>query len=161
MKYQEPENEQLRRRRRDKSISEPSNNASTGTNNHQTPSMLTMPAVKQSSPIHSTVTPMPSTSVSGMHARSAAHDITTAPLPDSPTRRQQQQSVVQQQQQQHSSAASGGVISASLQLSVQLPADTPQPLNLAADLPDIPYIEDYGSDIGEFGELALQPLIGN
>lgn len=157
MKYQEPENEQLRRRRRDKSVSEAGGTASSATTHSQTPSMLAMPGqtVKQSSSIHSTLTPMPSTSVSGMHARSAAHD-GTANLPDSPTRRQQQQQSIVQQQQQHSSAAGGGVISASLQLSVQLPtADTPQPLNLAADLPDIPYIEDYGSDIGEFGELIL------
>lgn len=133
MKYQEPENEISRRRRRDKPGS-------------QTPAPLSLLQNQQpTTAVVATVTTKPGTQTisSAMigpgKGRSSISD-TNPPPPDSPIRRLSSPFVTH----------GAGVLSASLQLPVHVQMqNVKSTLNLATDLADIPYIEDgvYGGDV--------------
>lgn len=131
MKYQEPENEISRRRRRDKPSS-------------QTPAPLSLLQNQQpTTAVLATVTTKPGTQtvnsalIGSAKGRSSISD--TNP-PDSPIRRLSSPFVTH----------GAGVLTASLQLPVNVQMqDVKSSFNLATDLADIPYIEDgvYGSDV--------------
>lgn len=131
MKYQEPENEISRRRRRDKPSS-------------QTPAPLSLLQNQQpTTAVLATVTTKPGTQtvnsalIGSGKGRSSISD--TNP-PDSPIRRLSSPFVTH----------GAGVLTASLQLPVNVQMqDVKSTFNLATDLADIPYIEDgvYGSDV--------------
>lgn len=134
MKYQEPENEISRRRRRDKSSS-------------QTPAPLSLLQNQQpTTAVVASISTKPGTqtvnsSLMGSgKSRSSFSDANINP-PDSPTRRLSSPFVTH----------GAGVLTASLQLPVHLQMqDVKSTFNLATDLADIPYIEDaaYGGDVG-------------
>lgn len=132
MKYQEPENEISRRRRRDKSGSQTSAPLSLLQNQQPTTAVL------------ATITTKPGTQtvnsalIGSSKGRSSISDASTNP-PDSPTRRLSSPFVTH----------GAGVLTASLQLPVHVQMqDVKSTLNLATDLADIPFIED-GVYIGD------------
>lgn len=130
MKYQEPENEISRRRRRDKPSS-------------QTPAPLSLLQNQQPTAVVATITTKPgtqtinSTLIGSGKGRNSISEANMNP-PDSPTRRLSSPFVTH----------GAGVLTASLQLPVQM-QDVKSTLNLASDLADIPFIEDgvYGGDM--------------
>lgn len=136
MKYQEPENEISRRRRRDKPGS-------------QTPAPLSLLQNQQpTTAVVASITTKPGTQtissalIGSGKARSSISEAVNPP--DSPTRRLSSPFVT------HGAGVTHGVLTASFQLPVHLQMqDVKSTLNLATDLSDIPFIEDgvYGGDV--------------
>lgn len=130
MKYQEPENEISRRRRRDKSSS-------------QTPAPLSLLQNQQpTTAVVATITTKPSTQTisSLMGSGKGRNSLNDSNPPDSPTRRLSSPFVTH----------GAGVLTATFQLPVHVQMqDVKSTLNLATDLADIPFIEDgvYGGDM--------------
>ncbi len=130
MKYQEPENEISRRRRRDKPSSQTPAPLSLLQNQQPTTAVVATITTKQT--INSLYSPG--------KGRSSISEANTNPLPDSPTRRLSSPFVT------HGS----GVLTATFQLPVHVQMqDVKSTFNLATDLADIPFIEDgvYGGDV--------------
>lgn len=133
MKYQEPENEISRRRRRDKPGS-------------QTAAPLSLLQSQQpTTAVVANITTKPGTQtinsalIGSGKARSSISEAIVNP-PDSPTRRLSSPFVTH----------GAGVLTASFQLPVHVQMqDVKSTLNLAGDLADIPFIEDgvYGGDV--------------
>lgn len=131
MKYQEPENEMSRRRRREK----PSG---------QTPAPLPLLQSQQpTTAVVATISTKPSAQtvsslISSGKGRSSICEANTNP-PDSPTRRLSTPFVTH----------GAGVLTATFQLPVHVQMqDVKSTLNLATDMADIPFIEDgvYGGE---------------
>ncbi|KAJ6634138.1 Rho GTPase-activating protein 6, partial [Pseudolycoriella hygida] len=120
MKYQEPENEISRRRRRDKSGSQPPLSLSLLQNQQPTTAVV------------ASITSKPGTQSVNSTLIGSCHNL-ISDTPNSPTRRLSSPFVT------HGS----GILSASLQLPVHVQMqDVKSTLSLATDLADIPYIED-------------------
>ncbi|KAG4076822.1 hypothetical protein HA402_009168 [Bradysia odoriphaga] len=147
MKYQEPENEISRRRRRDKPSSQTSAPLSLLQNQQPTTAVVATITTKPGTQTISSL-------VGSGKGRSSVGEANMNP-PDSPTRRLSSPFVTH----------GAGVLTATFQLPVQVQMqDVKSTLSLATDLADIPYIEDgvYGGDMASdmSGRLTKRGSVG-